>query len=395
MSIENKYILYIDYGMFGKEDIIQAFKNLGHDVDVTDIPVRFEEKSSMIQIELDKYISESQYDIVFTSNYYPVVSEICNKHGIKYISWTYDSPLVNLYDKSIKNSCNYAFTFDKDECNSLREKGADTVYYMPLAVNVKRLDSIKITDRERELFSCDVGMVASLYNEEHNLYDRMEPKISEYTRGYLQGVMNVQKNLFGAFVMEDVLYENSIMNDIYKAMPYDVARGSLTNREYVYANYFLSRKVASMQRIEYIRAISAKYDMKVYSGGDLSDINTVKHMGTVDYMTDMNKVFRLSRINLNITLPSIHTGIPLRVIDIMGNGGFLLTNYQADMFELFEPGVDFVYYTSLDEAIELIEYYLSHESERAAIAKNAKEKMRKYHSFEDRLSDMLFIALGN
>lgn len=389
------YILYIDYGMFGKADIIQAFKNLGHDVDVTDIPVRFEEKSSIIQIELDKYISGSQYDIVFTSNYYPVVSEICNRRGIKYISWTYDSPLVNLYDKSIKNSCNYAFTFDKDECNSLREKGADTVYYMPLAVNVKRLDSIKITDRERELFSCDVGMVASLYNEEHNLYDRMEPKISEYTKGYLQGVMNVQKNLFGAFVMEDVLYEKNIMNDIYKAMPYDVARGSLTNREYVYANYFLSRKVASMQRIEYIRAISAKYDMKVYSGGDLSDINTVKHMGTVDYMTDMNKVFRLSRINLNITLPSIHTGIPLRIIDILGNGGFLLTNYQADMFELFEPGVDFVYYTSLDEAMELIEYYLSHESERAAIAKSAKEKMRKYHSFEDRLSDMLFIAVGD
>lgn len=387
-------ILYIDYNMYGKDDIVRAFENLGHHVDITDIPVVCDEKNSMIQTELDDFISGRKYDIVFTSNYYPVVSDICNKYNIKYISWTYDSPLVNLYDKSITNKYNYAFTFDMDEYHRLKGKGVSTVYYMPLAVNAKRLDNIKITDRDRELFSCDVGMVASLYNEEHNLYDRMEPRLSEHTKGYLQGVMNVQKNLFGAFIMEDALCDKDIMNDMYKAMPYNVGKGSLINREYVYANYFLSRKVASMQRVEYIKAISAKYDMKVFSGGDLSGISTVKHMGTVDYMTDMNKVFKLSRINLNVTLPSIHTGIPLRIMDILGNGGFLLTNYQADMFEFFEPGVDFVYYTSLDEAMEMIEYYLSHEDERATIAENAKEKMRKYHTFENRLSDMLFIALN-
>ena len=48
----------------------------------------------------------------------------------------------------------------------------------------------------------------------------------------------------------------------------------------------------------------------------------------------MPYVFRNSRINLNITLRSIKSGIPLRCMDIYGAGGFLLSNYQTDLFDV-------------------------------------------------------------
>ena len=38
-------------------------------------------------------------------------------------------------------------------------------------------------------------------------------------------------------------------------------------------------------------------------------------------------------------------------MDIMGAGGFLLTNYQADFLEYFTPDKDFVYYESIDDLI--------------------------------------------
>lgn len=53
-------------------------------------------------------------------------------------------------------------------------------------------------------------------------------------------------------------------------------------------------------------------------------------MGAVDYYEVMPHVFKQSKINLNITLRSIQSGMPLRAWDIMGAGGFLLSNYQAD-----------------------------------------------------------------
>ena len=52
----------------------------------------------------------------------------------------------------------------------------------------------------------------------------------------------------------------------------------------------------------------------------------------------MPLVFQNSKINLNITLRSIKNGIPLRAIDIMGAGGFLLTNYQNDFGLHFTDG---------------------------------------------------------
>lgn len=388
-------ILYVDYDMYGKEDIISGFRSLGYDVDCTDIPVACNENNDIIKEKLDEVLRANDYTYVFTSNYYPIISDTCRKYNIKYISWTYDSPLVNLYDKSINNSCNYAFVFDKSECQSLWDKGVKTVYYMPLAVNSGRLDDIKINTDDKQKYCSDVSFVGSMYNESHNLYDRMEPKLSEYTRGYLTGVMQIQKNLFGAFVLEDAIRDKKIIGDMYKAMPYELHEGSLAGVEYVYANYFLARKIANIQRMEYISGISKRFRMKVYTTGDISTIETAQKMGPVAYETDMNKVFRLSKINLNITLPSIHTGIPLRAMDILGNGGFLLTNYQEDLLEFFEPGVDFVYYSSVPEAIELIGYYLHHEEERKQIAENAYYKVKKYHQISDRLADMIYIAQNN
>lgn len=384
-------ILYIDYQMYGKDDIVKVFQSLGHEVDITDLPLQMEDEEDLSAC-LYALLTQNVYDMAFTSNYYPLVSNVCQRAHVKYVSWTYDSPLIALYHPSVKNSYSYAFTFDSDECRNLREKGVRHIYYMPLAVDSERLSDIVITEQDRRIFSADVSLVASLYNEKHNLYDRMEPKLTDYTRGYLEAVMQAQKNLFGAFVLEAVLENRRVYSDMQQAMPYRLVEGSLASVEYVYANYFLARKVASLQRTEFIREISERFDMKVYTPGDLSAIRTAKHMGTVDYLTDMNKVFRLSKINLNITLPSIHAGAPLRVMDILGNGGFLLTNYQSDICELFEPDKEFVCYTSLEDALYKIEYYLSHEEERTRIAQNAKRKMEKCFTFRSALKQMMEIV---
>lgn len=373
--------------MYGKDDVIDALGKLGHVVNVSEAPLYYENNPDELRKRLKNEMWQG-YDAAFSSNYYSLVSECCMEFGIQYVSWTYDSPRIALYDATANNSCNYIFVFDSFEAERLRDLGVNA-YYMPLAVNPERLDRIHISSKDGELFSADVGMVASLYNEEHNLYDRMEPKLSEYTRGFLRGVMNGQANLFGAYVLEDVLGEEKVLKDMRNAMPYKVPEGSMADDVYVYANYFLARKVATIQRLRFIKTISDFFDMKVYTPGDLSSIPNVKHMGTVDYLTDMNKVFRLSKINLNITLPSIRTGMPLRTVDIMGAGGFLLTNYQRDFERHYEPGVDYVYYTSLEEAIDLIDYYIRHDEERQAIARRGCERVRKEYSFENVLGVML------
>ena len=92
---------------------------------------------------------------------------------------------------------------------------------------------------------------------------------------------------------------------------------------------------------------------------------------------------------MNISLKSILTGIPLRCIDIMGSGGFLLTNYQADMFRHFEAGVHFDYFTDEKDLLNKIDYYLCHDEERMAIAENAKETIKLNHNLTNYLQEMI------
>ena len=92
---------------------------------------------------------------------------------------------------------------------------------------------------------------------------------------------------------------------------------------------------------------------------------------------------------MNITLKSIQTGIPLRCMDIMGSGSFLLTNFQSDLLDYFIPGEDFVYYENEDDLISKVSYYLTHESERQQIITNCTEKMRDAHTFEHRVHTMI------
>lgn len=115
-------------------------------------------------------------------------------------------------------------------------------------------------------------------------------------------------------------------------------------------------------------------------------------MGAVDYYEVMPHVFKQSKINLNITLRSIQSGMPLRAWDIMGAGGFLLSNYQADFFDFFTPGEDFDYFDGAEDLLSKIEYYLSHEKERMEIARNAYQKVAEAHTYRHRLSAMLQVA---
>ena len=117
-------------------------------------------------------------------------------------------------------------------------------------------------------------------------------------------------------------------------------------------------------------------------------------MGEVHYMYEMPLVFKYSKINLNITLRSIRNGIPLRAMDIMGAGGFLLTNYQNDLSECFTIGEDLDIYTSPDDLLSKCEYYLSHEKERIEIAENGYQKVLNHYTYEKQLQKMLSSALS-
>lgn len=388
-------ILFLDWDCYGKNDIINVFRELGHTVTI--MPLNLKSHLGFDYEFIDHLKSEivnNNYDIVFTLNYYPSVSEGCKQTSAKYTSWIYDSPFIKLYSANIINSCNYVFIFDKFTYQELVSKGIQTVYYLPLAVHSKRLSQLSISEDDISNYSCDISFVGSLYNEKHNLYDRLKEKLKakndEYTIGYLEGLMKSQLKIYGYNFLE-LCIPDHILSNIESAMKFQVEPDCFATSRYVYANYFLCRKITSMERINLLTEVSKYFQTFLYTFHSQMEVGNAVNKGPVDFYAEMPKVFSLSKINLNITLKSIQTGIPLRAMDIMGSGGFLLSNYQEDFFDYFEADKDFVYYGSLDELMDKAKFYLTHEKERKDIAMNGYKKVMSEHNYTTRLKTMLDI----
>ena len=129
--------------------------------------------------------------------------------------------------------------------------------------------------------------------------------------------------------------------------------------------------------------------MTLYTNSDTSDLLQVTYRGTVDYWSELPLVFSGTDINLNFTIPNIKSGLPLRMFDVMGCGGFLLTNFQAETPMYFKEGEDLVSFYSRNDMIEKAHYYAAHEDERLRIAANGREKVAKYHSYTIRMKQLL------
>ena len=98
-----------------------------------------------------------------------------------------------------------------------------------------------------------------------------------------------------------------------------------------------------------IAAIAERFPINVYTRSDTSRIKNAVIRGGCETLTEMPVIFHESRINLNPTSKAIRSGVPLRVFDIFACEGFLLSNYQTELCELFVPGEDFVYYESIEQ----------------------------------------------
>ncbi len=163
----------------------------------------------------------------------------------------------------------------------------------------------------------------------------------------------------------------------------------------IIGQYYLGNHITALERERLITAVSEKYLVDVYTRSDTSKLCRTNCRGGCQTLTEMPVIFHESRINLNPTSKAIRSGVPLRVFDILACGGFLLSNFQPELCELFVPGEDFVYYESIEQVPELISYWLEHEKERAEIANNGYMKVREQYSYMVRLNRLLLAAFEN
>ena len=266
------------------------------------------------------------------------------------------------------------------------------IFYLPLGADYNRLDALMetITKEDEEKYSADVSFIGSLYTEKCP-YNRLKEETS-WLKGYLDGVIEAQLKVYGYNFLEECITDQVLQEFKEKVPFYRFPEKANHNDKAVMAHLYLGNKVTEQERLRLLGRVSQEFKLDLYTASDFSPLPKAEYKGLARTATEMPKIFHLSKINLNFTSKPIRTGIPLRLWDILGAGGFALTNYQSEIPEYFEVGKDLDTYASEEELVQKIRYYLEHEEERKEIARNGYQKAKERYSLELRVKQILQIV---
>lgn len=386
-------ILFYRYNSICEPDIIAIMKRLGHTVTEITEEMRNKELGARGQMNLvSAALKKQESQAVFSINFFPVVSEVCNIFHIPYVCWIVDSPVMELYSHSIRNGWNRIFMFDYALYEEFHPENPKGIFYLPLGADYNRLDALMetITKEDEEKYSADVSFIGSLYTEKCP-YNRLKEETS-WLKGYLDGVIEAQLKVYGYNFLEECITDQVLQEFKEKVPFYRFPEKANHNDKAVMAHLYLGNKVTEQERLRLLGRVSQEFKLDLYTASDFSPLPKAEYKGLARTATEMPKIFHLSKINLNFTSKPIRTGIPLRLWDILGAGVFALTNYQSEIPEYFEVGKDLDTYASEEELVQKIRYYLEHEEERKEIARNGYQKAKERYSLELRVKQILQIV---
>lgn len=379
-------ILFYDMGSYTYQDFLYYLREAGHQCRT--VYYRFSDRfeDDFFVYRFSKYLTEDSYDVVISVNFFPLVARLCHEHNIKYLAWSYDSPLEEGLKEYFSYETNYIFLFDRIEVEQYRSEGYNRVFHLPLAVNVRRLDALSFLPAQIDAWQADVSFVGKLYDSP--LENLLFPA-DEYCKGFVEGLIQAQLRVYGYNFLEDLITDEFLerLNDSFRKIGQTAV--SLNRRGLAFA---IAAQITHLERTFLIEQMGELYDTHFYSAERYDFSTPVKYCGLVKYLTEMPGVFRYSRLNLCPTLKSIQSGIPLRSLDIMGAGGLLFSNFQPELAEYFEDQRDVLMYESMEDAFAKADFYLKHEDLRREIALNGYGKVRKEFSYPDRVRQMFETA---
>ena len=384
MSYKNFRVLFYRAGTCNEQRVIDNLKKTVKDV----IVVAQECKNNDMDAELAKTLFLSVHmnkvDMLFSVDYYPIVAEVAHTAGIIYVSWVLDSPHYTLYSTTSFYDSSYIFHFDREECQRLQDLGRSRVFHQPLATDPAYFKKQILSSRKQEM--TDISFLGSSYQNEYDYFDK-EKGLSEYDRGYFEGLIGAQSELYGVSFIAQALSDEMQLRllkacDIRMPETYDLPM------ELVAAN-ILEKKLSVRERKAIVNKLAETYGITLYSESESLKMRGVTFKGYADYETQMPCAFAYSRININPTLRSIHSGIPLRALDIMACEGFLLSNFQPELAEWFEDGKSLAMYGNMEELSEKAGFYLEHEEVRKKVAGQGYKIICDHFTYDKALNSIL------
>ena len=382
-------ILYV-YGLSTEKNIVQTLRKLQCDVmeypEVQDTSNMDEEKINA----LVAYVKEHGITHLMSIHLIYNVAVAAYWAGIKYISVIWDAPYLKAYTVMGTLDNIWYSAFDKLDAERMRQGGCPHVMYQPLSVNRENILAWKKRFLAKRRYIHDISLIANLY--EDNAYDRCLDLLPENMQAYFRSIFEEAafkwdgvNRVYGKTGQEILEYMKLVSQTLKINNPYNVE-----DVRYFEAMYLI-RKLANIERVCVLNLLAEDHDVYLYTYSEVDEtlMPKVHRRPPVQVGEATSFIYAGTKINLNIALKGIEGGTTQRIMDIMGAGGFVLTNYCEETAELFEEDKEIVMFRTPEELIQKVDYYLEHEEEREQIARAGHEKAMNDYTYEKKIKRLL------
>ena len=382
-------ILYV-YSTDGSRDVYSALKRMGFEIE----EYGRKQRNSQLQNEeielMTKYVRAHGITHLMSTHLIYNVSVVAHRADIKYISIIWDAPYIKMYTPFGKMDNCWFSVFDKLDAERFRKAGLKHVLYQPLAVNPYNIEKWDLAKKLNGIYVNDICFVGSLYSD--NDYDTELGGMPEPLHRYFDSIFEEaafcwdgQNRVYGKTGAEIIKYMQILIPAFHLENVYDLEDCQL------FEIMYLVRKLANIERICVLNMLAEYFNVTchTYQDDGTKRLKDVRVLPPLAYGEALSTVYVGSKINLNISLKGIEGGTPKRIMDILGVGGFALTNYCEETAELFEEDKEIVMFKTPEELVEKADYYLKHEKERKQIAAAGQKKVLENYTYERQLRELM------
>jgi spore maturation protein CgeB len=143
-----------------------------------------------------------------------------------------------------------------------------------------------------------------------------------------------------------------------------------------------------LYRQRYLQAL-AKQTLHVFGDAGWAKVLPQAHAHPhVWYGAALAQVYSQSLCSFNATSLQMPTAVNQRVFDVPTAGGLVLTDAQADVFELFAAD-EITVYRSPEELLDLVAYFSAHPTERLQRIAKGQARVAREHTYDHRLRTLL------
>jgi len=370
-------VLMIEAPYFGVREICEAITDLGWEL----LKVRLKELKSGTEDFLKGLlfsIATFKPDFVFTINHFGfdekgILASIFSQYSIPCVSWFLDSPLFILEAAKLQRFDTLViFSWDSYYVNVLKDLGFSNVFYLPLGTHPKYFHPNKEGHKGFEITFVGNSMDHGIRKSLKQLRLKMIPKeIAIKAEQMGKGITHACDNLKAEMFQKELIHKIDNTEDVRRTVREFALFTWVANQIY--------RKAIVNSLYGFWLTIVGDEGWKGLVNGNL------KVHPEVNYYSELGGIYKRSEINLNLTSFQMPYGVNQRVFDVPATASFLITDFQKDLFEIFEPEKDVVVFHEEEDLVEKVEFYKKRPLLREKIAQSAYQKVIKGHTYHIRL----------